>query len=658
MNSEPQPKLESWKEIAAYLQRDVKTAHRWEKHEGLPIHRHTHKSRSSVYAHAAEIDAWKLSRKAVREPVPSPSLWRVPTFALTILMCLVMVGNGIRPQAASAQEGKAGVKRILVPKGKLQYLTLSPDGQWLGGTDWNSGDLVLTRTSSGETRRLVQGHFNDDPVSWAQSPLLSPDQKQVAYWWYDYADPQAHGQVRLMANQPGAKPRVLVQATDGPDGTMPIAWSPDGKRMLVNLGRREEGQPIHEIAWATVSDGSVQVIRKLERWNSARNYSFVLSPDGRYIAYSGRMGPDAPDTAIYVFSADGASQAEIVRGGSNVDPVWTPDGSRILFGSNRSGSFGLWSAPVREGKPAGVPSLLRPDTSIARPIGVSRTGRYFYNAHPGLRQIFIAPMDPGTGKATPGVPESFVGEAPTWSLDGKWLAFKRQSLNSDSQRSLVVRSGERGNEWTLVPNLSDDAPLWHRNGTVQFDGSKRRVSVDSGQPEVVTIPFQVPSGVPSPDEKLLYRRPNGTTEGLEALDAVTGEVAKKMFPVPGGVIFFTVSPDGKTLAVISGGSPILHLSRIDTDGSNYRELISPVSLGRPVWSHDGRWIYFGQPQQSSTAERILRIPSEGGQLESTGISIDDLRGFDVNSEGTKIAYSGGSKTLEVWAIDNVLSILK
>src|SRR5690348_1970497 len=134
MNPEPQQKLESWKEIAAYLQRDVKTAHRWEKHEGLPIHRHTHKSRSSVYAFPAEIDAWKHSRKAIPESLPNPSFWRVPTFALAILLCLVMVGNGVRPQAASAEEGKLGAKRILVPKGNMEYFTLSPDGQWLGGT--------------------------------------------------------------------------------------------------------------------------------------------------------------------------------------------------------------------------------------------------------------------------------------------------------------------------------------------------------------------------------------------------------------------------------------------------------------------------------------------------------------------------------------------
>jgi hypothetical protein len=43
--------LGSWKEIGAYLQRDARTARRWEKEEGLPVHRQTHKTRSSVYAY-------------------------------------------------------------------------------------------------------------------------------------------------------------------------------------------------------------------------------------------------------------------------------------------------------------------------------------------------------------------------------------------------------------------------------------------------------------------------------------------------------------------------------------------------------------------------------------------------------------------------------
>jgi TolB-like protein/Flp pilus assembly protein TadD len=55
--------LDSWKEIAAYLNRDVTTVQRWEKREGMPVHRHVHDKRGSVYAMGSELDAWLQSRK-------------------------------------------------------------------------------------------------------------------------------------------------------------------------------------------------------------------------------------------------------------------------------------------------------------------------------------------------------------------------------------------------------------------------------------------------------------------------------------------------------------------------------------------------------------------------------------------------------------------
>ena len=56
----PEPsgeRLDSWKEIAAYLKRDQRTVRRWEK-EGLPVRRKVHKKQASVFAYRAEIDAW------------------------------------------------------------------------------------------------------------------------------------------------------------------------------------------------------------------------------------------------------------------------------------------------------------------------------------------------------------------------------------------------------------------------------------------------------------------------------------------------------------------------------------------------------------------------------------------------------------------------
>lgn len=56
-------RLESWKEIAAYLNRDVTTVQRWEKREGMPVHRHLHDKRGSVYGLTSELDVWRQSRK-------------------------------------------------------------------------------------------------------------------------------------------------------------------------------------------------------------------------------------------------------------------------------------------------------------------------------------------------------------------------------------------------------------------------------------------------------------------------------------------------------------------------------------------------------------------------------------------------------------------
>ncbi len=57
-------RLDSWKEIAAYLKREIRTVRRWEKGEGLPVHRHLHSKRGTVYAFKPELDAWWSARQS------------------------------------------------------------------------------------------------------------------------------------------------------------------------------------------------------------------------------------------------------------------------------------------------------------------------------------------------------------------------------------------------------------------------------------------------------------------------------------------------------------------------------------------------------------------------------------------------------------------
>lgn len=62
-SSNPGDRLDSWKEIAVYLRRDVRTVQRWEKREGLPVYRHQHEKLGSVFAYRSEVAAWFKGRQ-------------------------------------------------------------------------------------------------------------------------------------------------------------------------------------------------------------------------------------------------------------------------------------------------------------------------------------------------------------------------------------------------------------------------------------------------------------------------------------------------------------------------------------------------------------------------------------------------------------------
>ena len=81
MTGQEQERLESWKQIAAYLGKSERTVRRWQQVEGLPVHRHQHQQRGSVWAFRGELDQWLAQRRLSPEPMsdvpnkPAVPLW-------------------------------------------------------------------------------------------------------------------------------------------------------------------------------------------------------------------------------------------------------------------------------------------------------------------------------------------------------------------------------------------------------------------------------------------------------------------------------------------------------------------------------------------------------------------------------------------------------
>jgi hypothetical protein len=92
-------RLDSWKDIAHYLNRSVRTVQRWELLEAMPVHRHCHDTGGSVYGYKQEVDAWRLSRSQEKQPtlqvsairrVPMASLARAEQSALLRLLGVIV----------------------------------------------------------------------------------------------------------------------------------------------------------------------------------------------------------------------------------------------------------------------------------------------------------------------------------------------------------------------------------------------------------------------------------------------------------------------------------------------------------------------------------------------------------------------------------------
>lgn len=112
MASEP---LTSWKAIAAVFDRDVRTVQRWEKEEGLPVHRHLHNRRHSVWATREELEAWWRHRESQLNlaAAPKPAVGRHRLFAaITCIGATLVAGALLAIRRTATTQAKPAVTTL------------------------------------------------------------------------------------------------------------------------------------------------------------------------------------------------------------------------------------------------------------------------------------------------------------------------------------------------------------------------------------------------------------------------------------------------------------------------------------------------------------------------------------------------------------------
>src|SRR5258708_17069642 len=200
----PEDRLDSWKEIAAHLSRDVTTVQRWEKREGMPVHRHLHDRMGSVYASRAELDAWARSRKLPPTPAngnnipgtsPSAALaeneisafpakkWLVPLVALVAVAIVATVWLQRVEYFWRSPIADARFQSVTDFDGVEQDAAVSRDGRlvaFLSDRDRRM-DVWVTQVGSGEFHNLTHGGIPELVNPSIRTLGFSPDGSLVTF---------------------------------------------------------------------------------------------------------------------------------------------------------------------------------------------------------------------------------------------------------------------------------------------------------------------------------------------------------------------------------------------------------------------------------------------------------------------------------------------
>ena len=496
-------RLDSWKEIAAYLKHDVRTVQRWEAEEGLPVYRHPTKKRATVYAYRSELDAWWAQTFSTGENGPNGQNGRlrrggsdrrlapdgaqagrlqalVARLGSRGLVLAAVVAVAVAVALADLARGRLG-SRLFAPgqpaERQIAELRLdfggrvSPDGQWLAYRHDETAHLWLLHFQSGEKRLLVPDWIGS-AIAWSR------DSRRLAF--VKLGDPPR----RLETVNIHTEERQVI-LEDPPERPTPWDWTADGYRLLVTV-RVPNNKDQRRIAFLSLADGAFTPIRAAPRGI----HQLRLSPDERFVAYQRRRD-------IYLIPVQLDTPAVLLSDHPDPEiyPFWAPDGQAVYFvrrtkaqGPNKS----LWRVEIDDlsGAPIGEPFHLLPlgnQTLRLRP-SVSHQGDIFITRQTKPSGgVHLLEMDPATGMPL-GEPKSNFppnSNPNHWSRDGKRLAYMHGGLSARlPEQHFFYRNLSTGEE-TIAPVRPvkiEPEPRWY-----SMSADKRLLAYAYGDRNVIYL---------------------------------------------------------------------------------------------------------------------------------------------------------------------------
>jgi Tol biopolymer transport system component len=363
-------RLDSWKEIAGYLKRDVSTVQRWEKREGLPVHRHVHARLGSLYAFKSELDAWwrngsdRIERSEAigsgtsetaptlefeveatapeypgadstqpqsgpKDPAKRPRAGERQAVAATGVLIIALATTwvigyrmGARGANGSRVEPPPSFLTLTSRRGYVSQARFAPDGKtviYSAAWDGQPLDVYLTRVDSIESRSLGLPNTAVLAISPKGELAISVGCR------YDHA---GLGCLGTLARVPlaGGAPRSVVEHVRQAD------WSPDGIELAAVIEDPIQRTfrleyPLGRVLYTSPPDGWIGYPR--------------VSPSGELIAFFDHPRGYGIDGTVAIIDATGHKTTLSSGYAMSHGIAWSPKGDEVWFSAAGPGGFAL-----------------------------------------------------------------------------------------------------------------------------------------------------------------------------------------------------------------------------------------------------------------------------------------------------------------------------
>jgi serine/threonine protein kinase len=562
-------------------------------------------------------DLEALSQAPLSTPswVAASGLWRsraarwAPWVALPVAFLAYGLGRRSGLTAPSLPSLRPSeFRQLTFLPGQEDFPVISPDGASFlyVSSDAGNPDIYLQRVGGQNPINLTK----DSLVSDTQ-PAFSPSGDLIAF-----RSERDAGGIFIM----GATGENVRRLTDF--GFNP-AWSPDGKQIAVNS--ETVSHPFARVGYADLwavdtATGQKRLLisgeeRAVHGGGDASQASW--SPHGHRIAYWGLRGETGWRDIWTIPAAGGGAPVEVTHDvATDWNPVWSPDGRFLYFGSDRGGTLNLWRVPIDEktGKTLGPPEPALLPATYTGHYSFATDGRHLaYRTQEATGNLLRIGFDSRTEKLTSAptkvLQTSMVLLNVDVSPDGEWIAFRPgfgqediflvrsngaglRRMTDDVYRDRGPKFSPDGKRLAFYSNRSGRYDLW----SIHLDGSGLS-PLTKNTPHGAWFPNWSPDG-----SRIAY--PDGTNSYVFRPGAAPGEGSIEALPLPPGGGWMQVygwSTDARTLVGQRQNGPDRNLMIYSRETKKY-EALGPADPGEvsvvgtlgalPVFLADGKRILY------------------------------------------------------------------